>query len=34
MKFSQCYTDVTKVTVHFQYAKLKKSNVTMSEKIC
>ena len=23
MKFSQCYTDVTKVTVHFQYAKSK-----------
>ena len=23
MKFSQCYTDVTKVTVHSQYAKVK-----------
>ena len=23
MKFSQCYTDVLKVTVHFQYAKYK-----------
>ena len=28
-KFSQCFTNVTKVTVHFQYAKFKKSNVTM-----
>ena len=23
VKFCQCYTDVTKVTVHFQHAKLK-----------
>ena len=23
MKFSQCYTDVPKVTVHYQYAKVK-----------
>ena len=23
MKFSQCYTDVAKVPVHFQYAKFK-----------
>ena len=23
MKFSQCYTNVTKVTVHSQYAKFK-----------
>ena len=45
VKFNQCYTDVTEVTVHFQYAKFKNQmlqyySVTAhprakkSEKIC
>ena len=33
VKFNQCYTNLTKVTVHSQYAKSQKSNVTMLQPI-